>query len=516
MPEDAGYDAKAIARWDVVPYQVFADEFHVGVVAFHINGIDRVDFSVNGGAWTSVTEMQLNPRTNTWEYTGVLRASDFAAGPVEVRAIAWPSGAGEPRVLDPVFLYADPHADMAQRVRFVDPVNGNDDWNGQTIGTAMRTLHVAVASINSAYGSLDGATVRLLPGDYDWTGFSSRGPTNSLASITFEAAEGVAPDEIRFLDLGAGLEPRIAHVVIRGVSLNQSVRDTSSTNTPPGSLWIDECVMVGAGPTASVGVWNDTEWELGVYLTDSQISNVRNGVEGTSLVRGVSLRDIGEDAFKNAPFIINCEVVDLTSGSPSYHPDIVQYVGGFDNTIVYGLTAMNCNAQTFFTRSEIRHDNAAFVNALIVQSDSSSSMGQWLRSSNHVLFYHVTMLGRGYLFRDTDPGTQAPLEVTNLAVRNCVFTGIQYPTSARYPARDSVFDNCHLFTGPALGPRGTEGSSPDVLFANPSARDYAPWPGRTLTGRVQPSERIVPADVAGHPHDGAAPIGAVGESAAGN
>ena len=43
-PNMAGFDAKSIARWDVVPYQTFSNEFHIGVVAFHMNGIDRVDF----------------------------------------------------------------------------------------------------------------------------------------------------------------------------------------------------------------------------------------------------------------------------------------------------------------------------------------------------------------------------------------------------------------------------------------------------------------------------------------
>ena len=40
-PSSAGYDAKVIAHWNVVPYQTFYDELNVGVVAFHINGIDN-------------------------------------------------------------------------------------------------------------------------------------------------------------------------------------------------------------------------------------------------------------------------------------------------------------------------------------------------------------------------------------------------------------------------------------------------------------------------------------------
>lgn len=94
----AGADAKAIARWDVVPYQTFDDLFEIGVVAFHINGIDRVEFSLDGGPWTAVKEMTLNPRTNVVEYWVALDAARSPDGPVEVRAIAYPKK-GVPRVL---------------------------------------------------------------------------------------------------------------------------------------------------------------------------------------------------------------------------------------------------------------------------------------------------------------------------------------------------------------------------------------------------------------------------------
>src|SRR4029079_500806 len=87
-PSPAGYDAKAVARWDVVPYQTFAGDFNVGVVAFHMNGIDRVEFSVDGGSWTAVSAMTLNPQVNVVEYWATLRAGSFAQdGQIELRAI---------------------------------------------------------------------------------------------------------------------------------------------------------------------------------------------------------------------------------------------------------------------------------------------------------------------------------------------------------------------------------------------------------------------------------------------
>src|SRR5690606_33560784 len=54
-------DAKAIARWDVVPFQTFSGTMNVGIVAFHINGISKVDFEIGGKTYT-VTEATLNPQ----------------------------------------------------------------------------------------------------------------------------------------------------------------------------------------------------------------------------------------------------------------------------------------------------------------------------------------------------------------------------------------------------------------------------------------------------------------------
>ncbi|MCH7579567.1 MAG: hypothetical protein IIB22_04935, partial [Chloroflexi bacterium] len=132
-PDDPGYDAKVIAHWDVVPYQTFNGDFEIGVVAFHINGIDRVEFSAEGGSWTPVSEMTLNSRTNVWEYWAVLNAEAFDDGPVEVRAIAYPKDAGEPRLLSynyeynggpQVFgcqLYANSGGSLPSEVRYVNP-----------------------------------------------------------------------------------------------------------------------------------------------------------------------------------------------------------------------------------------------------------------------------------------------------------------------------------------------------------------------------------------------------------
>ena len=89
-----------------MPQQVIDGPFPIGVVAFHMNEIDRVEFSADNGPWVSVDEMVYDPRTEVWEYTVLFDPEAFVDGEVEVRAIAYPE-VGTPRVLEPLTLYAN-------------------------------------------------------------------------------------------------------------------------------------------------------------------------------------------------------------------------------------------------------------------------------------------------------------------------------------------------------------------------------------------------------------------------
>lgn len=470
-PQMPGYDAKAIARWDVVPYQTFDGDLHIGVVAFHMNGIDRVEFSVDGGPWTPVYEMKLNPHSDVWEYTATLRASLFADGPVEVRAIAWPAGAGEARVLGgeitpestllgehAMLLAANAGGSIGGTPRWVDPDNGDDNASGLTSADPMRTLNTAVRAIQQEQGSLDGARVYLMEGDHDWMCFTGNPGNNSFASITFEAAPGAREGFVRMasrpeFNLNA---PRIRYVDLRGLTITQNIKDTTHAASGLNRLWADECLFDAGSLTTSFPGWNAAEWEIGVYVTNSRFETGRVGLNGVRLARGTRMQNIGEDAFKNVPCILSASVALIEKGDASYHPDLVQYLGEWDNTLVYGLEARDVRAQTIFSRSGTqRHDNAAFVNVYIDQSPLAY-YGQWIRSSNHVLFWHWTSIGRPFWFRNANPGTNEPLEVTNLSVRNSVFTTISYPAD-RYPAPDAAFSNNHFIAGAVLGRLGTGG-----------------------------------------------------------
>ena len=51
-------------------------------------------FTFRIGPFVDSTLMMLNPETGAWEYCATFRASDLSDGPIEIRAIAYPTGIG--------------------------------------------------------------------------------------------------------------------------------------------------------------------------------------------------------------------------------------------------------------------------------------------------------------------------------------------------------------------------------------------------------------------------------------
>jgi hypothetical protein len=212
-----GSDATSTARWDVVPHQSISNMMNVGVTAFHMNGIKKVSFSVNGGPWRDVTTPTRNPETNVVEYWATLRASDFADGPIEVRAIAYPR-AGIPRVLGgsqyqyavsgqtgefSLQLHANANGGLAQTIRYVS-TTGSDTTGDGSANNPFATIYKAAQAINTANGgSADNGLIYLQAGDYAYSA-----PTNQTAItttngfLTISGAPGVSKDSVRITSTG--------------------------------------------------------------------------------------------------------------------------------------------------------------------------------------------------------------------------------------------------------------------------------------------------------------------------
>ncbi len=317
-----GADAKAIARWDVVPYQTFDGDYNVGVVAFHINGIDRVEFSVNGGPWLSVNNMTPNPQTANHsdigvstngiaEYWATLHAADFPDGLIEIRSIAFPK-VGIPRLLEPLWLNANANHSLREEIRFVDATNGNDGWDGLTrtfqgnTSGPKATIVAAMQSLRDANGRVDGGRIALLPGEHQFGPGVWPHSQTWERWLTIEPAAGVNREDAILATQGtAGLISQLVH--LRNLTVHTALPTPNRADGPLGSntvlprIWLDTCAMESTDNGVNVN-WTQN-WGF-TYETDCVSRNTLRGPTNVALARNCRFENLGSDALEGAQYVI--------------------------------------------------------------------------------------------------------------------------------------------------------------------------------------------------------------------
>ena len=412
-PGDLGYDAMSIALWDVVPRQDFSGNFEVGVVAFHMNGIDRVEFAVEGGAWAQVREMTLNPRTNVWEYWVMLDADDFNEGRIEVRAIAYPQTAGEPRLLESLILFVD-KGSLSHDNLWVDGSRGNDA-NPGTSQSPYRTVNGAIQGYLRNHSSLDGLTLYMAAGEYItpnwWIHDHERW-------MTITAAPGADPAQVKFVTRNGTGRCNIQYLKFHRVTMAPNTDDVLLyASTDNRHVWFDLCTAQGMG--RYVSQWSINR-EAKTYFTRHTVYDFKHGISVwnsvTPVIRDVHLFRIGEDAFRLADggcLLVNSSVEDQDVGTTDFHPDVVNMytTGIWENVIVYGLTAIkDINAQGV---SPCGIKDMAVVNCLIHRIPEGV-MGMNLEAPiNHYVISNSTFTTQFLSLRYT--------QVKNMCLYNSVF-----------------------------------------------------------------------------------------------
>jgi len=428
LPEDqrpAGWDAKAIARWDVVPYQTFDGDFNVGVVAFHMNGIDRVEFSVNGGPWLPVYRMTRNVQTANHsdigvqtdgivEYWATLRAADFADGPVEIRAIAWPT-VGLPRLLagsdlkvdngeHSMLLYANAGGSFVEPDPVYVSLNGSDDNDG--------TRERPFATLTKAFFVVpDGGTIILLeagdhPAPYRPYGHWNRPMTRWVTVRPDEGLEGdvtiVPSSESR------RVQPAVGLVRWQDVAFDWGTLDVYYGY---GSAWFDRVR------------WDDSlgwehqrgeavHYQTPYYVTGSVAYNASYGFVRSRLVRNSHVERISGDAYQQSRFVVNSTARNVDGRVTDQHTDLYQMWGQADNLIIYGLTATELYAtQAIFLEPSLEHraeteslSNSAFVDITVANMGSVHPPFSQLMGApyEHVLFQNLRLPDQQLLIRDSN------------------------------------------------------------------------------------------------------------------
>lgn len=481
-----GSDAKAIARFDVAPYQRFTETFGLGVIAFHINEIDRVEFSADGGPWVAVTEMTINPRTNVGEYWANLSAEDCGQGLVEIRAVAYPN-VGRPRVLPSLYLFADPDDNAPSIVRYIGP-SGSDSSGDGSASNPYRTARKAGRSIQSASGdgTADGGVIYALAGNNILESGGSSVTTRDRY-VTIMPAPGLTRSQVNITSGGGGLETkllRLLNVTVRAGIHSGFSADEITSGDEEGHLLAENCLFQGDGNNTEVGALGfvgETRY-TGYYVLDSEIRDERHGLHRAGLLRNVHCYNIGSDPFQNSRFLVNCSVDGIENNS-GWHPDVMQWTQTGSNVIIYGVRAINVKGQGIFAKpTTLALHDVALINVMIEESASYKS--EWEPNSNHLLIWNCSMIDHTLQWTGTN--------ATNVSIRNNYFDKIvgSIPSSAE-------IDNNHFRTGTPRGSNSTTGGTTSSIFENPSNGDYAPASGSIIEGPSRPTlihDPLVPTD----------------------
>lgn len=540
-PSLPGYDAQAIARWDVVPYQDFDGLFHIGVVAFHMNGIDRVEFSANGGPWTPVHEMKLNPRTNVWEFTATLDAAAFEDGLVEVRARVFPKYAGETRVLGgeidgynggsvhfrngvhSMFLNANSGDSLPKHEVYADAENGSDSEGDGSRDNPFRSATRALAQVTADHGSSDGAVCYLMPGEYVWEGASH--PHNVATSerwATVTAAPGVDRDQVVFIDNEpAGMRTRL----LRGDNITLSGGGGPRTfRTMDTYFWLSNSAIAGSSRFEGGGIASGSSDWAGIYGTDLVATDISSPFRSSTFVRNVQATGFSDTPFGSDTMVLNADIRDFTRHPDGTHADIFHWFWRDDldreNRMIYGLRVHQFPLLGFLMNpirgGEQELEDIAIVNVHISKDEASVASSMWNLDVNHLVLSGLQLPDQTFRFDAHRQDTDGKLTLKNISVTNSIFwklSGDDMPENGR-------FRNLHIIDGDSFGakiPAGVNitvghihgGDSREQVFVSPGRMNYQPRPSSIVWARFPASDLLAPADVMGRPaQEDMVPLGA--------
>lgn len=508
--------AKCVARWDVVQHQTVVEAntatFHIGVVAFHIAGIDKVMMSAEDGTWVDISTPTLNPLTGVYEYVGTLTLSDFTVdGEVEVRAIAYPKsaapqaagtdtypGGGYPRLLDSLFLYFD--VDTAQSANEVwCSVLTGDDANAGTAAAPVETAYKAAQIANTAGGGdAGGATIYMYPGDYPFTGTGASIPVAAERWVTFTHVDGETRDSVHIIDSSFTATTSIPKVRLYDITLDHYVHGDSGGSGGMDKVWVDSCVLNGSDATMTTHSKGFTPgFDLGQFYTDVIGSDDGNATapSGAELVRDCQFARCWRGP-QFPKLVINCLWEDVQNfGVTGVHSSCISYnLSGVAqaNGICYGLEFRQAQATGVFIKDiSAGLSDVAIVNcAFELLGTGGSEVGQGTTSAiDHLVYLNNTHLGATFRW-DEDQAN-----MTNLTLRGNLWQRMAIGDGDT--VKTGWFDASHYSDVTGL----TTGT--DVTTGDPILLGFRPQVSSPLLARMNPLVIGVDLDSALRPTPGA-------------
>lgn len=472
----AALAARPVARWDVVPDQVFDGTFQAGVCAFHIDGV-MVEFRIAGRLVHTARNPTRNAQSGVWEHWVPLAAASFPDGPIVIDARAVPLTSSQPCYdLPSLTLYANSRGSLTIGLtNWVDAAKG-DDANPGTAAAPFRTLAKAVQNTPA------GGTINVQPGVYSSQALG--GGNDRPYWTTIQAAPGVARDAI---EIGPG-RPSTQRLRWHRVTLFCDFEGKYATiltgENGKHMAWLDDCKAYN-----KKGRWAGGTHTFGnryvAYITGGLTTEMGDGPSAV-LIRDHRLEKICSDAWTGSgKLVVNSACHDINPGSTKAHPDFHQShapaPAWCGDVILYNVRGTACTSQGLFGH---RLRDSAFVNVLFEKGDTVM-FSQYSEEMENVLFLHLTIPNQSWLWREG----YTPTEVL---MANCVLLNM---SGSDRPGL--VIDHSHFID--ARKPAGSAVTTGDARFRAPAEHDYRLLNESPARGQGRPLQ-CVPADLDGEPH----------------
>jgi len=360
-------DALVISRWNLIPDQGIGDGiFHVGVVAFHSHGMDRVEFSLNNGPWISISERSVNPRTNVEEYFVTLDGSKYSENELQIKAVCYPK-------------------------------------NGKTF------VHNSIRLFKNDPGKI----VQLPSGDHDLAVLEDTHKPPHDGWLVFKPEDGVSQDSCRIV---GGTRFWGGRYKFEGLTIKIGGADDEFAYGAQGEgknswFWYDKCMVIGNGPVDR-SRWMNHNWDK-TFATDSKFTKLKvvfHGSSGQLLCRNCEIYDVYEDVFRAFGLVTGTSVKDLVRPEEHFHPDLLDFANTWiqNNVIFHNCNFDNVQAQGF-AGGEI--ENTAFVD---VKGNFPGWSSMQISGKVENLFMQNTDLIGGARFRNLKDE-----ECKNIVFRKC-------------------------------------------------------------------------------------------------
>ena len=514
--------ATAIARWITPQRQEVTAAFKVGVLLFHLNGEDKVAFSVNGGTPADATAMTketdgLGEETAYW---AEIDPADFSDDDeIEIRAVCYPASDGEARVLQDadgqddgdksLFLWANDGgtADMFDVEVYVDSVSGNDTTGDGTTGTPYATFAGALQKVADANsGKFAGCTILAKAGTYAFKTAATATDTTKKW-VTFRPAAGVAKADVIITERASDADTTNGiWLKVDGCTIVQEIGNNAIFYATDGvaRLWLEDCHKDGEGAET-----NDSSFLIrtgssfgGICYTNTLDSGTSDGFS-TGQYPYLNRNCTRDATCTGDSFSGNACAVAWTDSAyqvDPQHADSQQFytTGTYTNVISYRGKSINTGHDGLAMSGAASIDGMAIVNCLWEGTTNNVVIGV---DVEHLVIRNNTFENlRAHLFS----GTSAHNVIEHNWIGFCYLGSGASEVGLEADAtwRKNHFANTSSYGWVTPGSDVTTGSSIAAIFPNYASDDYIPY------DTVQAYTRVAEFDAGKNARDTTSAVGA--------